>query len=576
MFDINNYIMMNTRISKLKILCIFFLFTYLHSNYAQVKLELEMKISDKGLYFDGKKRSSSTLNTNEPGFDYFFGTRITPHGDCIEKFGDYLFLTWWEGGESSKQVMLSRLNIKTQVLETVRFPHIHVGYQHKYPHIGDSHNTIAVGICPLDSTVHLLYDMHSYSKTSYPDDYFNYNISLKGAAGVPDGEFTIDLFKPRQTYLNNNYNYSDITYPNFFINTKNELFVWFREGGNNNGMFKFAKYDGNSWGAFTNFSTLNAKNSGSAYNWGLYGDLKFVAGKFRVGFLKRMSYNNDKYVYNNGFHYAYSDDPEGKTMWYNYKNEPVSLPVIKPESIFFYEPGDIVTNGGANTVYMSSGADWTVTDSGSVHFITRVKSLVDNVTKNVHAFKKAGDEAFTISTNFPGGTLYAVDGDRVFLMGLNNSKKPYIYSTEGGTNNWTKLYEASSGKNFRHTSVLLADKKLFLYLMESKSGSAQPIYLQMYDLGLSDDPATSIASAFSDEKHYKSSVFPNPTTDILNITVDTNKETPYALYNLTGSIILQGTMYKNTTISLSGLSKGIYYLRLTSPDIDEQHKILVQ
>ncbi len=451
--------------------------------WAQIQREFEIKVTDSGLYFDGEQRKTD-MAVDKEGFEYYFGRRITPHGDCIKKYGDFLFLTWYMGGEENKNVMLSRLHIPTQTLETIKFPHTHVGFQHKYPHIGDSHNTIAVGICPLDSTVHLLYDMHSYSQADYPDSYFNYQVSLKGAANAPVDSFNIDLFQPRQTYLNPVYNYSDITYPNFFLNTDNELFVWFREGGNNNGSYKFAKYSGGTWGAFTNFSTLNAKSSGSAYNWGLYGDMKYINGKLRIGFLKRMSYNDDKYVYNNGFHYAYTNDPAGQTEWYNYKAEPFSLPLVHPEKIFFHEPGDEVTQGGANSVYIASGTDFTVTDTEAVHFITNsVKSNVDGQRKNVHAYKQAGDSVFSISTNFPGGSLYAVEGNQVFLMSSNNNR-PEIYKAEGGTNNWEKIYTATSGISMEHSNVLIADGKLFVYAMQKASGDARPIYIQMYDLDI--------------------------------------------------------------------------------------------
>lgn len=462
--------------------CFFFFFSF--GLNAQITREFELKITDTGLYFDGAQRTDNK-ELNEPGFEYFFGRRITPHGDCIKKYGDFLFLTWYLGGEENKNVMLTRLHIPTQTIETIKFPHTHVGYQHKYPHIGDSHNTIAVAICPQDSTIHMLYDMHSYSKSEFPDSYFNYSVSFNGAANAPVGSFTIDLFKPKQTYLNPTYEYTDITYPNFFLNTDNELFVWFREGGNNNGMYKFAKYTNGVWGPFTNFSNMNAKSYGNAYNWGLYGDLKYINGKLRIGFLKRMSYNDDKYVYNNGFHYGYTNDPAGKTEWYNHKGESFSLPVINPAKLFFYEPGDLVTQGGANSVKISSGTDFTVTDEEAVHFITNgVISNVDKSRKDVHAYKKAGDTDFSISTNFPGGELYAVSGNEVFLVSLKNDR-PEIYKTEGGTNNWQKLYTATSGITILHSNTLIADGKMFVFAMSKNgSGDARPIYIQMYDLGL--------------------------------------------------------------------------------------------
>ncbi|MCV9386637.1 BNR-4 repeat-containing protein [Reichenbachiella ulvae] len=516
---------------------------------------IELKVADNGLYFDGAKRGNNDLDINEPGFEYFFGRRITPHGDCIKVFGDYVFMTWWSGGEEEKHVMLSRYNMKTEVLETIEFPHTHVGFRHQYEHIGDSHNTIAVGICPLDSTVHLLYDMHSYNELEYPDSFFNYNVSKVGAAAAADGSFSLDLFYTKNTYLNAQYNYSDITYPNFFLNDRDELFVWFREGGNNNGSYKFAKYDGSSWGPFTDFNVLNAKSFGNEYNWGLYGDMKYINGKLRVGFAKRMNYNNDEYVYNNGMHYAYSNDQDGKVEWYNYKEQSLTLPLSSPEKLFFFEPGSLVANGGANSITMSSGTDWTVTDRESVHFImNNVRSSASSERVNVHAYKRAGENSFTTTTDFPGGNLYSVPGNMVFLMGLN-SKRPYIYFTKGGTNNWQLLFEETKGVEFRHMNVLIEGNRLYLYLMEDASGDAQPIHLQIYDLGL---PEVVLDAKPSSSKVL---IYPNPVEQQLMIEGVNEIDSEYSIYNLMGRQLDQGQLIDNT-IDVSALASGIYILKL--------------
>lgn len=543
-------------------------------NAQEVTKLVELKIADNGLYFDGTERNNNDLDVDDPGFDFFFGRRITPHGDCIKQLGDYVFMTWYAGGESNRHVMLSRYNLKTEVLETIEFPHTHIGFRLTYPHIGDSHNTIAVGISPIDSTVHLLYDMHSYSEQDFSEDFFNYNVSKSGAAFAPDGEFTLDKFNPKQTYLNSIYNYSDITYPNFFLNTKGDLFVWFREGGNNNGSYKFAKYNGKIWGNFTDFNVLNARGRGNSYNWGLYGDLKYVNGKLRVGFVKRMNNNTDKYVFNNGWHYAYTDDPEGKTQWYNHKGQSLSLPIVNPADLFFFEPGDLVTSGGANSVTITTGADWTVTDNESIHFITNnIRSSAQSKRINVHGFKKPGESDFTISTDFPGGDLYSVRGNLVFLMGLNGSGRPYIYFTEGGTNDWKKLYEATEGRNFRHMNVLIEGDKLFMYLMERGSGDSQPIYLQAYDLGLPEVVAPVLNNSLVID-NTKVALFPNPASDQLNISYGLNEPLNYAIYNLSGMQLLHGT--EKSTIDISTLSSGVYFIQLDNSRTKERLKFVVK
>ena len=71
---------------------------------AQIKREFEIKVTDSGLYFDGEQRKSD-FHINNAGFEYYFGRRITPHGDCMKKHGDFLFLTWYLGGEENKNVL---------------------------------------------------------------------------------------------------------------------------------------------------------------------------------------------------------------------------------------------------------------------------------------------------------------------------------------------------------------------------------------------------------------------------------------------------------------------------------------
>lgn len=464
-------------------------------SFAAVTFEKEVKIANGALFFDGEKVASGT--PDRPGYDYYFGNRISPHGDCIKEYKGFVFMTWYRGGEADRHVMLSRYNPNTGVTKTIEFPHRHTGYLNQ-PHIGESHNTIAVGIAPKDGTIHMLYDMHAYSENkpssgAFANDYFRYSYSVKDAATVPDDQFTLDLFVNsnsgdyKHLGLRNDVDYRSLTYPNFFTNKEGDLFVWIREGGNNNGAYKFARYDGNSWTKFTQFNILDAKRRGLDYNWGLYGDIKFENGKMRIGFSRRSSNNNDKYVYNNGHYYAYTDDPLGKSQWKDHLGNGFSLPLINPESIKISEPGDELGVSGANSVYMSAGSDWTVTANEDVHFVTNVKTADRKRTVKVHTYKKAGDRQFKTATNFPGGNLYTYEND-VYLIGLA-AGRVFVDRTPGGENNWTRLYQGpNDGRKFRHGVVHISNGKLYYFLMENKSGSAQPIYLQIIDLGFDPQP----------------------------------------------------------------------------------------
>ena len=472
---------------------------------AQVVLENEVKISDLGLHFDGVKVTSTAPNTGEDTpYDYFFGTQISAHGDCIKTYNEYVFTTWDRGGKGDRHVMLTRYNTTTGTMATIEFPHRHTGYQNKW-WIGESHNTIAVGVSPLDGTIHLLYDMHAYSATrpsdgSLADDYFRYSYSIANVASLPDADFTLDKFvqnddggyKHLRLPGNEAQNEFDgLTYPKFFLNDTNELFMYMREGGNNNGKYKFSKYDFNTstWSNFTDFNALNARNQPDiTYNWGLYGSMKYLNGKMRIGFQRRSQNNTDKYIYQNGVYYAYSDDQSGASDWKNHQGQSFSLPLYDADFIKVMEPGDYVETTQTNQVYIVGGFDWTVTDQGDVHIISRVRDDEFNVTKNLHTYKPAGASDFITSEDFSGAEAIYTAGDDVFIIGLAGGRV-FVEKTQGGTNDFTTVYQATTGKTFSHGQVHIANGKLYYYLMQSGvSGNARPLYLQTIDLDIIQEP----------------------------------------------------------------------------------------
>ncbi|WP_396600658.1 BNR-4 repeat-containing protein [Algibacter sp. R77976] len=480
---------------------------------AQVILENEVKITDIGLHFNGSKVGSTAANTGDTApYDYFFGKNISAHGDCIKTYGNYVFMTWYRGGKADRHVMLTRYNTLTGAMATIEFPHRHTGYQNKY-WIGESHNTIAVAISPIDGTIHMLYDMHAYSRTrpsdgSLSDDYFRYSYSLKNTADLPDAEFTLDKFVQNSSggykHLSLNggedyTNFSALTYPQFFLNDLGDIFMYMREGGNNNGAYKFSKYDANTstWSSFTHFNVLNAKNqSGITYNWGLYGNMKYVNGKIRIGFQRRLANNSDKYQYQNGVYYAYSDNQDGSNGWKNHSGASFSVPLYDADFIKVMEPGDYVQTTQEDKVYIVGDFDWTVTDNGDVHIISKVKDNENNVTKYLHTYKPAGATDFITSEDFAGGTSIYTSGDSVFIIGLKNNRV-FIQKAEGGTNAFTTVYEATTGRTFDHGRVHINNGKVYYYLMENKSGNAQPLYLQIIDLDIVQEPfRVSVTSPF--------------------------------------------------------------------------------
>ncbi|MCV9386665.1 BNR-4 repeat-containing protein [Reichenbachiella ulvae] len=556
----------NYLLGKLKYgLLLLFILTMGVDALSQIQLESEVQIATNALFFDGNDVPSNEPDNGTAVYDFFFGNKISVHGDCIEEYDGYVFLTWYKGGKFNRQVMLSRYNPYTGVVKTIEFPHRHNGYQNRW-WIGESHNTIAVGICPKDETIHLLYDMHAYSPTkpsdgSLADDYFRYSFSMKNVAKIADAEFTLDKFVKdsdgdyKHIKMRDGTDYQSLTYPHFFTNKQGDLFMWIREGGNNNGAYKFCKYDGNSWSDFTQFNILGAKNNGLSYNWGLYGDIKFESGKMRIGFCKRSSNNNDKFKYNNGFYYAYSDDPNGLSQWKNHAGTGFSLPLIDPDQIMVSEPGDEVSCTSPNSVTLSGGADWTATERGDVHMRTVVRC--NGQSTWVHTYKKGGTNNFITTTDFPGGDFYAYKND-IYLIGLSGGR-PFVDKAEGGTNDFTRVYEATSGKSFRHGVVHISNGKVHYYLMENQSGAAQPTHLQIIDLGLDENDAPPAGFSYAADEGDMVNV-----TGTIDIAYGAIGQFNY-LYNQTSDVTCSNATFGDP---IPGTVKKCYVKSVSYPEIE--------
>ncbi|WP_159951831.1 BNR-4 repeat-containing protein [Polaribacter septentrionalilitoris] len=487
----------------LKAICFTLLLFFSFLAEAQVTLEKEVKITDLAMYFNGNKVPISHTGNSTTGYDFVYGRTLTPHGDCIKTYKNYVFMTWYRGGKLDRHVMLTRYNMETGSMKTIEFPHQHSGYKGRW-WIGETHNTIAVAVSPINGTVHMVYDLHAYTNGgSFVNDYFRYSYSVENAADLPDEEFTLDKFVKdpfdgdyRHTTMDgvrNPRKYDRFTYPQFFLSNEGELFLTARDGTSHDGAQAFIKYDAaaKKWGDFYYFNALGAKSKGETHDWSIYGSMKYVNGKIRIGFQRRLRNGADKYNAQNGVYYAYSDDPTGASQWKNHKGEPITFPLVKAEETLVFELGDSVKTKAKNMVHIVGGFNWTVTDNGDVHIISKVKDRENNVTKNFHSYKPGSfddSDDFIITSDFVGASNIYTSGNDVFVIGLNSSGRPFVDRTEGGTNNFTRVYEQTTGRTFNKGRVHISNGKLYYYLLETKPNNNDDVrttYLQVIDLNVS-------------------------------------------------------------------------------------------
>ncbi len=183
----------------------------------------------------------------------------------------------------------------------------------------DAHNTISIGICPEDGTVHIAFDHHN--------DPLHYRVSKKNVATKPEeAVWEASLFGPVTSELEKGQSIV-ITYPRFWQTPDGGLQFCYRRGGSGNGdrmlvdyypadgMWKNTRQIDSGKGTFED--VLGQSESRCSYPNGYdYGP----NGKLHVTWVWR----EDSQGSNHDLMYTYSTD-QGKT-WFNNKGEVFSEP----------------------------------------------------------------------------------------------------------------------------------------------------------------------------------------------------------------------------------------------------------
>ncbi|MCE5185586.1 MAG: BNR repeat-containing protein [Planctomycetaceae bacterium] len=204
---------------------------------------------------------------------------------------------------SSRHVCLSRRQLPNGSWERIEFT--------DYTFVSDdAHNTISVGICPNDGTIHLSFDQHAGA--------LHYRISQANAATNPSTvTWSASLFGPVRDFLENGKGVSSVTYPAFFKTPGGDMQMVYRTGGSGNGDLVLVDYSGAShlWsntrmfisrqGTFTDEYNTNTVRCAypNRYQYGL-------DGKLHVTWVWRENTHA-----NHDVMYSYSDD--GGTTWFN-------------------------------------------------------------------------------------------------------------------------------------------------------------------------------------------------------------------------------------------------------------------
>lgn len=235
--------------------------------------------------------------------------------DALTSYGGWQYIAYYN---SSRNVCLGRRRLPDGPWEVIRFTDYHFSYAGNLDN--DSHNTISMGLCIGDGTIHLAFDHHASP--------LHYRISRKGILYDPGNvKWEPSLFSPVKDYLEDGKPLSGLTYPVFVNMPDGGMLFGYRKGGSNNASYYIGRYEGRTgtWGH------MHEVISGQ----GDYADPYKGVSKTRNAYINALTYDTRDRLHiswtwrevvegvgNRDICYAYS--PDNGDTWYNTKGETVA------------------------------------------------------------------------------------------------------------------------------------------------------------------------------------------------------------------------------------------------------------
>lgn len=422
----------------------------------KVKLLEESTITDRGLFFWYKK-----------GKAFHYGPAISPKGDCLAVANGYIFFGWYRGGMKDRDLMISRKKIGTGKWVTVQLPHKNtlIGRDKKW---GDSHNTISVGVCKLDGTVHIFYDHHN--------DPLKYIVSKQNIAFAPDNQFKLSNFNPTRGNLAPGQKVR-MTYPDITHSDKGEVILNYRRGSAIGGNEMVHVYDGEKWTRAKQVTRgsgkphVKGKNRNYAYGAPFYKD-----GQGYYAFSVRWQRNKAAGFANEGVYLA-KTGPTFTSPWEDMNGKKHKLP-IQDYSPFLISP---ITKGSRGS---GSSPQVAVTKNGDIHIGYRETYTGGRkgIKKTMLTFtRKAGEKDFTRhegrmrsgltwNNHFYDISLVKRDGKMTILRG------------EPGSIDYKPVYTLDTDHTFDDHVMYIDDGKLVVIVSDNVRTDKREIFSFVFDL----------------------------------------------------------------------------------------------
>ncbi len=447
---------------------------------------------------------------------------INPHGNCVKIYNGYVFYTWYRGDMTDRTLMVSRKKIGSGTWKHVELRWAGMAsdengeVQGQLSLVGgnvDTHLTTNIGICPIDSTVHIMYDHHNEN--------LNYIRSKAGVAFGSDEEFSKSGFLPQQNYLIPGTIVNGVTYPDLFNNDDGEMFFERRLGAAVGGKIIMTYYNGKEWSP----EKMIIQGTGDPVT---QGERNFCYGS--------------AYPINGEMYYSYSprwaesptEADEGVCLMNlgRYMDEKATtvdgkfydLPVIDHAPFYIDDPAFNGTFGWAG------GPQLAISPKGDIYM--RVKP---HDTDEYNYLRRAGETEFEISRN--KGSLGTFYGNRMYKVSESGGYLT-VKSCLAGTWEWTEDYKLNVGSDFGRTKIVLNNGYIAAVFKENKSGEKVPIHCFVFKIEKSEyTPQTIMMDAISEKTEGDAD---------FALTATATSELPVALSSSNTNIarIVEGNMVK--------------------------------
>jgi arylsulfatase A-like enzyme len=308
-----------------------------------------------GATFTATKVAESEVDPLALTIDGRFGQSINGNAfqqDAVASHNGFQYVAYYD---ARRQVCLARRELPLGEWQVIRFDDYHFEGD-------DAHNTISIGIAPVDGTIHMAFDHHVHP--------LHYRVSKKGVATQPDEfEWQASLFSAISSSLTGfkgNENILDVTYPRFFQTPVGGLQFRYRRHGSGNGDNMMVDYDANTgtWSHYWQIDSgegvfkdsLNESPRRNAYTNGYdYGP----DGKLHTTWVWREQNGNGN-AGNHDLMYAFSTN--GGRSWKNNEGQMLERPP------FVHSPGITVAQIGRQYGLMNTHGQ-AVDSRGRVHVV---------------------------------------------------------------------------------------------------------------------------------------------------------------------------------------------------------------